>query len=44
LAHELETMGHTACLDKAAIILQQLTAETERLTAFFADPRWTDRI
>jgi HPt (histidine-containing phosphotransfer) domain-containing protein/anti-sigma regulatory factor (Ser/Thr protein kinase) len=44
LAHELETMGHTACLDKAAISLQQLTAEIERLTAFFADPRWIDRI
>ena len=34
LAYELEIMGHTARLDKAVIILQQLTAELERLTAF----------
>jgi signal transduction histidine kinase/HPt (histidine-containing phosphotransfer) domain-containing protein len=44
LAYELETMGHTADLDKAAIILQQLTAELERLSVFFADPSWVDRI
>jgi HPt (histidine-containing phosphotransfer) domain-containing protein len=44
LAYELETMGHTARLDKAAITLQQLTVELERLTAFFADPSWVDHI
>jgi HPt (histidine-containing phosphotransfer) domain-containing protein/anti-sigma regulatory factor (Ser/Thr protein kinase) len=44
LAYELEIMGHTARLDKAVIILQQLTAELERLTAFLADPGWVDRI
>jgi hypothetical protein len=37
-------MGHTADLDKAAIILQQLTAELERLSVFFADPSWVDSI
>jgi signal transduction histidine kinase len=44
LAYELETMGHTTHLEKAAIILQQLTTELERLSAFFADPSWVDRI
>jgi GAF domain-containing protein/HPt (histidine-containing phosphotransfer) domain-containing protein len=44
LAYELESMGHTACLEKAAIVLHQLTAELERLTAFFADPDWVERI
>jgi HPt (histidine-containing phosphotransfer) domain-containing protein len=44
LAYELEGMGHTARLDKAAIILQQLTTELERLTAFFSDPTWVDHI
>jgi HPt (histidine-containing phosphotransfer) domain-containing protein/anti-sigma regulatory factor (Ser/Thr protein kinase) len=44
LAYELERMGHTARLDKAAIILQQLTAELERLTAFLSDPSWVDRM
>jgi HPt (histidine-containing phosphotransfer) domain-containing protein len=44
LAYELETMGHTACLDHAAITLQQLTAELDRLTAFFGDPSWVDHI
>jgi HPt (histidine-containing phosphotransfer) domain-containing protein len=44
LANELELMGHTARLDKAAIILQQLTAELERLTAFLSDPSWVDRM
>jgi len=42
LAHELELMGHTARLDKAASILQQLTAELERLTTFLSDPSWVD--
>jgi signal transduction histidine kinase/HPt (histidine-containing phosphotransfer) domain-containing protein len=44
LAYELEIMGHSARLDKAAIILRELTAELERLTAFFSDPTWVDRI
>jgi signal transduction histidine kinase/HPt (histidine-containing phosphotransfer) domain-containing protein len=44
LAYELELMGHTAALDKAPIILQQLSIELERLTAFFADPTWVDQI
>jgi GAF domain-containing protein/HPt (histidine-containing phosphotransfer) domain-containing protein len=44
LAYELESMGHTTCLDKAPTILQQLTAELERLTTFLADPKWVDRI
>ena len=44
LAYELEIMGHTARLDKAAIIWRELTAELERLTAFFSDPTWVDRI
>jgi HPt (histidine-containing phosphotransfer) domain-containing protein/anti-sigma regulatory factor (Ser/Thr protein kinase) len=44
LAHELELMGHTARLDKAASILQQLTAELERLTTFLSDPSWVDRM
>jgi signal transduction histidine kinase/HPt (histidine-containing phosphotransfer) domain-containing protein len=42
LAGELETMGRTSRLDEAASILQQLTAELERLTAFLADPSWVD--
>ena len=44
LAYELEIMGRTARLDKAVIILQQLTAELERLTAFLSDPSWVDRM
>ena len=44
LAYELEMMGHTVRLDKAALILQELTAELERLTTFLADPSWVDRI
>jgi signal transduction histidine kinase/HPt (histidine-containing phosphotransfer) domain-containing protein len=44
LAYELERMGHTARLNKAAIILQQLTAELEQLTAFLSDPSWVDRM
>jgi signal transduction histidine kinase/HPt (histidine-containing phosphotransfer) domain-containing protein len=42
LAYELESMGHAACLDKAPIVLLQLSAELERLTAFLADPTWVD--
>jgi HPt (histidine-containing phosphotransfer) domain-containing protein/anti-sigma regulatory factor (Ser/Thr protein kinase) len=42
LAYELETMGRTTRLDAAASILQHLTAELERLTAFLADPSWVD--
>jgi signal transduction histidine kinase/sensor domain CHASE-containing protein/HPt (histidine-containing phosphotransfer) domain-containing protein len=42
LAYELETMGRTTRLHKAATILQQLAAELERLTAFLADPSWVD--
>jgi HPt (histidine-containing phosphotransfer) domain-containing protein len=42
LAGELETMGRTSRLDEAASMLQQLTAELERLTAFLADPSWVD--
>jgi HPt (histidine-containing phosphotransfer) domain-containing protein len=44
LAYELESLGHTGCLDKAPLILQQLTAELERLAAFLADSKWVDRI
>jgi signal transduction histidine kinase/sensor domain CHASE-containing protein/HPt (histidine-containing phosphotransfer) domain-containing protein len=44
LAYALETMGHTAHLDKASTILQQLEAELERLAVFFADPSWVGRI
>jgi signal transduction histidine kinase len=44
LAHELETISHTAHLDNAANILQQLTAEIKRLTTFFADPSWVERM
>jgi signal transduction histidine kinase/HPt (histidine-containing phosphotransfer) domain-containing protein len=44
LAYKLEIMGHTARLDGAAAILQELTAELEGLTAFFSDPTWVDRI
>jgi sensor domain CHASE-containing protein/HPt (histidine-containing phosphotransfer) domain-containing protein len=44
LAYELETMGRTTRLHEAASILQQLTAELERLTAFLADPSWVDRV
>jgi HPt (histidine-containing phosphotransfer) domain-containing protein len=42
LAHELERMGHSADLEKAALTLHQLSAEIERLTAFFADPQWVE--
>jgi HPt (histidine-containing phosphotransfer) domain-containing protein len=44
LAYELERMGHTGCLDKAAITLQQLTAELNRLTSLFGEPGWVDHI
>jgi HPt (histidine-containing phosphotransfer) domain-containing protein/anti-sigma regulatory factor (Ser/Thr protein kinase) len=44
LAYDLEMMGHTGCLDKAAITLQQLTAELDRLTTLFGDPGWVDHI
>jgi hypothetical protein len=37
-------MGRTTRLHEAASILQQLTAELERLTAFLADPSWVDRV
>jgi HPt (histidine-containing phosphotransfer) domain-containing protein len=44
LAYDLEMMGHTACLEKAPSTLQQLTAELDRLTTFFGDPRWGEHI
>jgi signal transduction histidine kinase/HPt (histidine-containing phosphotransfer) domain-containing protein len=44
LAYELEMVGHSARFDKAAVILQELIAELERLTAFFSEPTWVDRI
>jgi signal transduction histidine kinase/HPt (histidine-containing phosphotransfer) domain-containing protein len=44
LAYELEMVGRSARLDKAAAILQELSAEIERLSAFFRDPTWVDRI
>ena len=44
LAYELEMMGHTGCLDKAAITLKQLTVELDRLTTLFGDPGWVDHI
>jgi HPt (histidine-containing phosphotransfer) domain-containing protein len=44
LAHELETISHAAHLDNAANILQQLTAEIKRVSTFFADPSWVERI
>ena len=44
LANELETISHVGDLDDAANVLQQLTAEIERLTTFFTDPSWLERI
>jgi signal transduction histidine kinase/HPt (histidine-containing phosphotransfer) domain-containing protein len=44
LAYELETLGRTARLENAAVILDQLTAELARLDAFFAEPSHLDLI
>jgi HPt (histidine-containing phosphotransfer) domain-containing protein len=44
IAYELELMGHTGGLDRAATTLQQLSTELDRLTAFLADPHWMDRL
>ncbi len=43
LAYDLEIMGHTASLDEAYGVLQQLEAELARLAAFFADPNWPNK-
>ncbi|MDQ3831091.1 MAG: Hpt domain-containing protein, partial [Candidatus Tectomicrobia bacterium] len=42
VACALEAMGRTSRLDEAASMLQQLTAELERLAAFLADASWVD--
>jgi hypothetical protein len=44
LAHELERIGQASHLDGSQSVLHKLEAELAQLAAFFAEPRWIDRL
>jgi len=44
LAYTLETMGREARLDHASTVLQQLEREMARVSTFFAEPGWEERV